>query len=85
MFRVLFFHFLSSPFFGHVLICILFFFLFLFYPITLGGRRGTTDEYVFMFDLIALLVLFFIIIIISILSFLCRYLSSIARIKKVAL
>ena len=39
-----------------------------------------------MFDLIALLFLFFIIIIIiiSILNFRCRYLSSIARIKKVA-
>ena len=45
---------------------------------------------VFMFDLIALLFLFFTIIIIiniiiSILNFRCRYLSSIARIKKVAL
>ena len=38
---------------------------------------------VFMFDLIALL--FIIIIIISILNFRCRYLSSIARIKNVAL
>ena len=36
-----------------------------------------------MFDLIALLFLFFIIII-SILNFRCRYLSSIAQIKKVA-
>ena len=40
--------------------------------------------YVFMFDLIALLFVFFIIII-CILNFRCRYLSSIERIKKVAL